>query len=1135
MNAQRGYLLISVIVTLFILAAVTLMMSEESVMESRMIHSETEKSQLRYLTEAAMQHAEWSLQQQGCGPFSDLSSTAFGKHSYSATFSPNEPPGIWTTYNNLPVDQDTWLKQSAPSELHGADVELSVKNVAADSMQALYRFDLSTVPAGSHIESAIVTLYVSGNDPLGAISIHPVTADWNEATADWTSMATQFDPVQLASIPPQSSSGVTVQVNLTAQVQAWMNGTMPNYGIMLVASATGNESKLASKEWSTTTQRPRLDVVTTTATPPNRADITASSVLVSGITHSLQHRNIPLYQNPASSLTLQPDGAVGKDNRLYEWKSSWNYGADTSLVVDDVFPDSTSISLMQFPLEGIPAGARIISATLALHQNFSNNTGGPIGVHRVADSWIEGAMTGQAGASNWTERESGVTWATAGGDFDAAPISETTLTAKTIGWVEWDIAALVQGWVDETYANNGLALVAESIGAAGYFDSSDATNPALRPKLTISYSCECGIVCQAPAGSGKIILVGNWAGNHPDPADLEKAAIFESWGYQVDQVDDDFLWLVDFNYYDLVYISQTTSSSAVIGQLSWRSIGIVNEQGDLNFDLLFSSGSATLVDDSIDIIDNSHYVTAPFALGELRIYDAPMELITAAGSKASGMQTLASAVGVESLMLLEAGATGVNGSAAGRRVNLPLGRAVNFNWKYLNNNGRLLVQRALQWAIESAPPIPAKKIYWTDDNGAMIQRSNEDGSNVETVVVNQPKVRGLDIDTVNGKIYWTSGKKILRADLTGSNVEDIYAAVTESNFDIKLDTVGGKMYWSTENPDNQIMRANLDGTAVETVSSSVNRPMYISLDRANNQLYATAFGSGDIVRMNFDGSALTTIMNGVDNGIIGSAIDLKNGKVYWSGGISNDWIRRANLDGSNVETILTGLSAPQDIAVDEDHGRIYFTDALGTPSIKRANLDGTGLETIVSGLDRPRGILVVNAEQTPAVQPLICNGTYFDQFNNRVLDGSDGTIDWSTSAWAEVGESDGVTKGDIQIRNDISNYQLQIKDNNNGGEGMQRAVNLNGASIARLRFKYRRKSLDNAADYVSVYISSNGTAGPWVELDRIGTTNDSVYKSYSRDISSYISPDTVIRLLSSPDLGDKDVVWFDDIEVQCIP
>jgi len=82
-----------------------------------------------------------------------------------------------------------------------------------------------------------------------------------------------------------------------------------------------------------------------------------------------------------------------------------------------------------------------------------------------------------------------------------------------------------------------------------------------------------------------------------------------------------------------------------------------------------------------------------------------MEQLTVSGSTAPGLQQLADSSGVGSLVLLETGAAEIpfggsysgDGTASGRRVMLPFGRDGSFNWKYLNSNGRLLVQRAIQW------------------------------------------------------------------------------------------------------------------------------------------------------------------------------------------------------------------------------------------------------------------------------------------------------------------------------------------------------------------------------------------------------------------------------------------------------
>lgn len=50
-----------------------------------------------------------------------------------------------------------------------------------------------------------------------------------------------------------------------------------------------------------------------------------------------------------------------------------------------------------------------------------------------------------------------------------------------------------------------------------------------------------------------------------------------------------------------------------------------------------------------------------------------------------------------------------------------------------------------------------------------------------------------------------------------------------------------------------------------------------------------------------------------------------------------------------------------------------------------------------------------------------------------------------------------------------------------------------------------------------------------------GLHYDNSYQTYTKDISGYISANTAIRLLGSPNLGDKDTIWFDNIQIECSP
>ena len=90
------------------------------------------------------------------------------------------------------------------------------------------------------------------------------------------------------------------------------------------------------------------------------------------------------------------------------------------------------------------------------------------------------------------------------------------------------------------------------------------------------------------------------------------------------------------------------------------------------------------------------------------------------------------------------------------------------------------------------------------------------------------------------------------------------------------------------------------------------------------------------------GSLLTTKLEVKPNRI---ALDPVLGQIYWTEvGVEADGeggsIRRANLDGSDVETLTTGLQDPFDLALDLFEHKMYWTDLRGG-TIQRAAWMGT--------------------------------------------------------------------------------------------------------------------------------------------------------------------------------------------------
>jgi hypothetical protein len=76
--------------------------------------------------------------------------------------------------------------------------------------------------------------------------------------------------------------------------------------------------------------------------------------------------------------------------------------------------------------------------------------------------------------------------------------------------------------------------------------------------------------------------------------------------------------------------------------------------------------------------------------------------------------------------------------------------------------------------------------------------------------------------------------------------------------------------------------------------------------------------------------------------------------MYWIS-LSTGDIRRANLDGSDSEILVSNLPGPAGITLDVADGLMYWTDNTAG-DIRQANLDGSGQTILFTGLDRPWGI-----------------------------------------------------------------------------------------------------------------------------------------------------------------------------------
>lgn len=185
---------------------------------------------------------------------------------------------------------DTFISNFADSNF-GTNSQLQVGESNADTnaiQRSLLKFDLSSIPNGSTITSAVLTLTYEQAASFRAsnnrtMSVYRMIRSWSETESTWSVYssgnnwgtagasnttsdreATDIGTVALATSDADESEK---SITLTAsKVQEWVNGTLTNNGILLQVATELNDLYIFhSSDSATASKRPKLTIV---YTPP---------------------------------------------------------------------------------------------------------------------------------------------------------------------------------------------------------------------------------------------------------------------------------------------------------------------------------------------------------------------------------------------------------------------------------------------------------------------------------------------------------------------------------------------------------------------------------------------------------------------------------------------------------------------------------------------------------------------------------------------------------------------------------------------------------------------------------------------------------------------------------------------------
>jgi DNA-binding beta-propeller fold protein YncE len=228
-------------------------------------------------------------------------------------------------------------------------------------------------------------------------------------------------------------------------------------------------------------------------------------------------------------------------------------------------------------------------------------------------------------------------------------------------------------------------------------------------------------------------------------------------------------------------------------------------------------------------------------------------------------------------------------------------------------------------------PALVGRLFFLDLAGGRVLSASPHGTGLTTLVEEGRKLPdGLAIDVAAGHLYWTNmgnpkvnDGSLLRSDLDGANMTTIVPpGGTFTPKQLQIENSTGKLYWC-DREGMRVMRANLDGTEVETLVDT----------------------SGGDPRPGADSTKWC----------VGIAVDIERGKFYWTqkGGdnAGQGSILRAGLampqdrtaaNRRDIEVLYDGLPEPIDLDIDPSARMLYWTDRGDPPrgnTVNRAPLD----------------------------------------------------------------------------------------------------------------------------------------------------------------------------------------------------
>lgn len=174
---------------------------------------------------------------------------AYGYGSWSNVQSATVAPP--TRFN---ATADACILQGYPGNNAGSTTDMwagydDYLSPAGQIVRSLLKFDISAISAGTYINSAVLRVYYVGYYDYAnrsrTVTSYRIGSNWSEGSVTWNTAPSVGEAYGSVALIAADGSFGWYSIDVTNLVRGWVNGTLPNYGVML----RGPEQSGSDSSW----------------------------------------------------------------------------------------------------------------------------------------------------------------------------------------------------------------------------------------------------------------------------------------------------------------------------------------------------------------------------------------------------------------------------------------------------------------------------------------------------------------------------------------------------------------------------------------------------------------------------------------------------------------------------------------------------------------------------------------------------------------------------------------------------------------------------------------------------------------------------------------------------------------------